>query len=233
MCSEVEISCAKRGIFARFQFLSNTTHGAQARIQRKWVIFPRHLVRRIGIDLYYLNRSDFPHSDVLSGSPGLVIHESGLPPTCAGRGKLLTKNDERYNKFLLFVKTLIWKCVHVHISMHSITHNILPTSLAPSVGLFVNLFHQKCLPFPLITHRDKARIQRNWVIFPRQLVRRIGVDLYYLKQSEFPHSGVLQGSLGLVILELGLPPICAGRGKLLTINGERYNKLQPLDKFRL
>ena len=78
-----EISCAQYGIFARFQSLSNTTHGVWAPMQRKMVIFPRYqLVRRIGMDLKYFNLSEFARSEVLLGSLGLVIFELGLPLTC-------------------------------------------------------------------------------------------------------------------------------------------------------
>jgi len=63
------------------------THGVWARVQRKLATIPRQLVRSIGMDLYYLNSSEFAHLDVLLGLPGLIILEMGLPLTCTGRGK--------------------------------------------------------------------------------------------------------------------------------------------------
>ena len=44
--------------------------------------FPRELVRRIGMNIYYLNSSDFARPKVLLGSLGLIIFEMGRPLTC-------------------------------------------------------------------------------------------------------------------------------------------------------
>ena len=113
------------------------THGVWARVQRHWLTFPRYLVHRIGINLYYLNSSDFARSEVLLGSLGLTILILGHPLNSAGKDKLLTKTGEIYNKNQLFIKTLVWKCVNYYSSKSFITHNIPLTSVAPFVGLSV------------------------------------------------------------------------------------------------
>ena len=55
------------------------------------------------------------------------------------------------------------------------------------------------------------------------------MDPYYLNSSDFARSEVLLGSLGLTLLILGHPLNSAGKGKLLTKTGERYNKKQLFD----
>jgi hypothetical protein len=93
-----EKSCAKCGIFARFQSSSNTTHGVWAHVQRKLVTFPRELVRRIGMKLYYLNSSDFARPEVLLGSLGLIIFEMGRPLTCTETGIFWSRKGSKYSR---------------------------------------------------------------------------------------------------------------------------------------
>ena len=56
------------------------------------------------------------------------------------------------------------------------------------------------------------------------------MDPYYLNLSDFARSEVLLGFLGLRLLILGHPLNSAGKGKLLTMTGERYNKNELLVK---
>lgn len=55
--------------------------------------------------LYYLNRSEFAHSDVLIGSLGLIIFRSGLPLRCGSRCKLMTKTGGISNQISTTYKT--------------------------------------------------------------------------------------------------------------------------------
>jgi len=85
-------------------------------------------------------------------------------------------------------------------------------------------------PSSNMAHGVWAHVKRKRAIFPWKLVHRIGVDLYYLSWSEFVLSDRQLGFLWLIILELGLPLTSAGKGKLLTMTGERYNKNELLIK---
>jgi len=67
------------------------------------------------MDLYYLNCSEFAHSDRLLRSLWLIILKLGLHLTNAGRGKLLTKIGERYNKNQLLVKDFAVLCLHTQL----------------------------------------------------------------------------------------------------------------------
>ena len=94
------------------------------------------MVRRIGMDLYYLNSSGFACLDDLLGSLGLIIFESGLPLTWTETAKILTKTRESYNKNQLFIKFLVSKCVSYYSSIErSVTDDNHLTSVAPFVGL--------------------------------------------------------------------------------------------------
>ena len=93
------------------------------------------MVRRIGMDLYYLNSSGFARSDVLLGSLGSIIFDSGLPLTWTETAKILTKTRESYNKNQLVIKYLVAKYVSYYSSKRSVTHTIPLTSVAPFVGL--------------------------------------------------------------------------------------------------
>jgi len=83
-----------------------------ARVQRNWDTFPRYLVHRIGVNMHYLNWSVFSHSHGLLSSLWLIILELGLPLTCAGKGKLMTKKGKRYNKNQQFIQILVLKCIN-------------------------------------------------------------------------------------------------------------------------
>jgi hypothetical protein len=93
------------------------------------------MVRRIGMDLCYLNSSGFACFDDLMGSLGSIIFELGLPLTWTETDKLLTKTRESYNKNQLFIKYLVSKCVSYYSSKRSVTDNNNLTSVAPFVGL--------------------------------------------------------------------------------------------------
>ena len=84
-----------------------------------------------------------------------------------------------------------------------------------------------------MTHEVWAHVQRNLVTFPRWLVRRIGMDLYYLNSSDFARLDVLLGSLGSVIFELGLPRTCTETAKSFMQLDYKINKYQPMSKFLL
>jgi len=93
------------------------------------------MVRRIGMDLCYLNSSGFACLDDLLGSLGLIIYEWGLPLTWTETDKILTKTRKSYNKNQLFTKYLVSKCVCYYNSKRSVTDNNHLTSVAPFVGL--------------------------------------------------------------------------------------------------
>ena len=95
------------------------------------------MVRRIGMDLCYLNSSGFACFDGLMGSLGSIIFELGLPLTWTETDKLLTKTRESYYKNQLFIKYLVSKCVSYYSSKRSVTDNNNLTSVAPFVGLSV------------------------------------------------------------------------------------------------
>ena len=57
------------------------------------------MVRRIGMDLCYLNSSGFTCLDDLLGSLGSIIFELGLPLTWTETDIILTQMDYRINKF--------------------------------------------------------------------------------------------------------------------------------------
>ena len=93
------------------------------------------MVRRIGMDLCYLNSSGFACLDDLLGSLGLRIFELGLSRTCTETDKLFTKTSESFNKNQHFIKYLVLKCVSYYSSKRSVTDNNRLTSVAPFVGL--------------------------------------------------------------------------------------------------
>jgi SNF family Na+-dependent transporter len=65
------------------------------------------------------------------------------------------------------------------------------------------------------------------------MVRRIGINLYYLNSIGFARSEVLLGSLGLIIFELGLPRTCTETAKIFKQMDYKINKYQPMSKFLL
>ena len=73
------------------------------------------MVRRIRMDLCYLNSSDFACLGDLLGSLGLRIFELGLPLTWTETDKILTQMDHRINKFQPMSKFLLFIASHVFI----------------------------------------------------------------------------------------------------------------------
>ena len=65
------------------------------------------MVRRIGMDLCYLNSSGFACLDDLLGSLGLRIFELGLPRTCTETAKIFKQMDYKINKYQPMSKFLL------------------------------------------------------------------------------------------------------------------------------